>query len=272
MVLEVFKRDENKTEEVYIPIKVSDVYIDSSVNKYSINDILANNESSLTSLESWKQIVNASVNIAELELTKVAYDTSLIDVSNNLTKLRNDFDAIVKDTEVYSGGGVILNKNKVKLSGGDGNGILHVYNGQAQNLYTDIKARNLILYPSGNEDSGLIDLTVLYDEYTDTQTKVEKIEENLTNIQENYIEPVISVEGTTFVVTANKVSADINVETPQYKIMTHNNNEFHNITATGEEIYMHYTSGTTTQRSRLYVDNLKFNFGEETQDISAMYK
>lgn len=259
LVFEVFKRDIDKTEEVYIPIRVSDVYINGDDGQTSVKDVLIGNGTSLANLDSWSKVINASVNTNELEITKRAYDASLNDVSIHLNKLQSDYDKVIQDGVVHSAGSVYVNNDKVMLATSPGTGTLYVYDGQSQNILTDVKAKNVIIYPSGNEDSGIIDLTLVHDNLQDTMTELENVEKNLTTMQENYIDPVISVQGATYLVTANCMSADVYVETPSMRIRSGGNVGYYTMTGDEDKITFSYVDNAGNGRQgSIGVRNLTF--------------
>lgn len=257
--MDVLQKDADDAEEINAMIRVADVIIDSS----SLKSTLFDDKNSIGQIQAWSKTIDASVSLNELEIAKKALQTDLIDVSAKLDKLDTDTRNVIYNDELHAPGSVFVNKDRVMLSTSPGSGTLYVYDGQSKSVLTDVKAKNVIIYPSGNEDSGLINLTDVYDNVQDMLDKVSVMERTVTTIQENYIDPVISAQGATYIVSANSIHADNYVETVALRIRNAaSNNEksgYTTFTTSGLTTDLNYISESgADSKGSLRLDDLTF--------------
>lgn len=103
------------------------------------------------------------------------------------------------------------------------------------------------MYPSGSESGEAISVTQVYDDLTQTMNSLTEVEKHVTNIQEDYLDPVISIQSDGYyMVTANEIHADQMISTPILRILNPDDNVG----------YMSFSYKTSDQIAVSYVNSM----------------
>lgn len=260
LAMRVMEKSLSDQENQFCGVEVAEVYVypngklsDVKVALYS-ESVRHSNE--IETLQKRTDRLDTSMYGVEKTIPTLTKDVSFIALESNFNTLRDEFDEIFVDDDMYVKGFIYLNNKKVKLATGPGEGALYVFQGQTETVLGDVHAKNVFIYPTGVDSGESIDMTTMSDNLNETMTDVTNIEKMLNEIQEQYIDPVISFKETYYTLTSNEIHADSVVSTPSLRILDKDSNTYASFVYVDNAVHTKYFVDANSDYSEIYTKDL----------------